>query len=271
MVSIYDVIIVGATPEGIELAKKLADTSKKVIIISSKFYTDFEFEFDNLSKLEAEAVFLSYTRGLIGVNVLQGDTKGIIYGTNLVLATGTKPIKASLKNANIRYKALDILGKHKSEPVVVYGNNEEAGLYALDLAKRFCYVYFCTKDFELNCSKRLQKKINETANIVHLPGCSIISCKNDKDGKLAEITLDTYATITTTALVFALGRIPDMPSFARRFIDTGEDGFADVKEFNESKLVPGIYAIGNLCRNNTKKDITKLATHLITKGGQDNA
>ena len=35
MVAIYDVIIVGATPEGIELAKKLSATNKKIIIISS--------------------------------------------------------------------------------------------------------------------------------------------------------------------------------------------------------------------------------------------
>jgi thioredoxin reductase len=269
MEAIYDVIIVGATPEGIELAKKLSATNKKIIIISSKFYTTIDCE--NVSQLEAEVVFLSYIRGLIGANVIQENSKGIIYGTNLVLATGTKPIKTSLRNPNIRYKALDIPGKHKSEPAVIYGNNEEAASYALDLAKRFCYVYFCTKDFELNCSKRLQKKINETANIVHLPGCNIMSCKNDKDGKLAEVTLDTYATITTTALIFALGRIPDMPNFARRFIDTDKDGFADIKEFNESKLVPGIYAIGSLCRTKAKKDITKLATHLITKGGQENA
>lgn len=268
MVTIYDVIIIGATPEGIELAKKPSVTNKKVILISSKFYT--EVNLDNVSLLEAEVVFLSYTRGLIGANVLQENSKGIIYGTNIVLATGTKPIKAPLKNVNIRYKAIDIPGKHKAEPAVVYGNNEEAALYALDLAKRFCYVYFCTKDFELNCSKRLQKKINETANIVHLPGCNIMSCKNDKDGKLAEVTLDTYATITTTALVFASGRTPDMPNFAHRFIDTDEDGFADIKEFNESKLVPGIYAIGSLCRSRAKRDITKLATHL-SKEDENNA
>jgi thioredoxin reductase len=268
MEAIYDVIIVGATPEGIELAKKLSVTNKKIIIISSKFYTTIDCE--NVSQLEAEVVFLSYIRGLIGANVIQENSKGIIYGTNLVLATGTKPIKTSLRNSNIRYKALDIPGKHKSEPAVIYGNNEEAASYALDLAKRFCYVYFCTKDFELNCSKRLQKKINETANIVHLPGCNIMSCKNDKDGKLAEVTLDTYATITTSALVCALGRTPDIPTFARKFIGVAEDGFVEIKDFNESKLVPGVYAVGDLCRTKAKKDLTKLATHLIN-GGQKNA
>jgi thioredoxin reductase len=268
MEAIYDVIIIGATPEGIELAKKLSVTNKKIIIISSKFYTTIDCE--NVSQLEAEVVFLSYIRGLIGANVIQENSKGIIYGTNLVLATGTKPIKTSLRNSNIRYKALDIPGKHKSEPAVIYGNNEEAASYALDLAKRFCYVYFCTKDFELNCSKRLQKKINETANIVHLPGCNIMSCKNDKDGKLAEVTLDTYATITTSALVCALGRTPDIPTFARKFIGVAEDGFVEIKDFNESKLVPGVYAVGDLCRTKAKKDLTKLATHLIN-GGQKNA
>jgi thioredoxin reductase len=268
MTIIYDVIIIGATSEGLELAKKLSTSDKKVMLISSKFYNTVDFQ--NVSLLEAEVVFLSYIRGLIGVNVMQGDTKGIIYGTSLVLATGTKPVKASLRNANIRYKAIDIPGKHKAEPVVVYGNNEEAALYALDLAKRFCYVYFCTKDFELNCSKRLQKKINETANIVHLPGCNIMSCKNDKNGKLIEVTLDTYATITTSALVCALGRTPDMPTFARKFIGVAEDGFVEIKDFNESKLVPGVYAVGDLCRTKAKKDLTKLATHLIN-GGQKNA
>lgn len=260
MVSIYDIIIVGATPEGLELAKEFMTSGKKVILISSKFYKNVDLA--AVTKLEAEVVFISYTHGLFGANVLQGNLKGTIFGTNIIFATGTKPIKSSLKNLNICYKAIDIVGKHKSEPAVVYGNSEEAAFYALDLAKRFCYVYLCTKEFDLKCSKKLQKKINETANIVHLPGCCVLSCKNNKEGKLIEVTLDTYATIKTTVMVHAQGRLPDVPAFLKRYIELDADGFAKVKEFNESTLVPGVYAIGKLCRNFTKRDLKKLSERL---------
>jgi len=266
MAHIYETIIIGATPEGLDLAEQLSGEGRKTIIISSHFrYRTSKHKLEGVEQLEATAVFLSFSHGLFGVNVETTTSKGAVFGCNVVFATGTKPIKSSLKNSNIVYKAIDLIGKHKSEPVVIYGNNDTAVSYALDLAKRYCYVYLCTPDFELGNNKRLAKKINETANIVHLQGCNITGCKNDKEGKLVEVSLDTYTNITTKALVVALDRSPDIPSWTKRYLSVLPNGIADVTVNCESTLVPGVYAIGALSDKSAKKDIKKLATTLLTK------
>ena len=266
MAHIYETIIIGATPEGLDLAEQLSGEGRKTIIISSHFrYRTSRHKLNGIELLEATAVFLSFSHGLFGVNVETTTSKGAIFGCNVVFATGTKPIKSSLKNQNIVYKAIDLIGKHKSEPVVIYGNNDTAVSYALDLAKRYCYVYLCTPDFELGNNKRQVKKINETANIVHLQGCNITGCKNDKEGKLVEVSLDTYTNITTKALVVALGRNPDIPTWTKRYLSVLPNGLADVTANCESTLVPGVYAIGAISGKTAKKDIKKLAITLLTK------
>lgn len=269
MAHIYETIIIGATPDGLALAEQLSGDGRKILIVSSNFIYEQEKKYNlaSVEKLEAEAVLLSYSHGLFGVNVVTGNSNGAVFGTNLVIATGTKPAKVNFKNQNIKYKSLDIKGRHKNEPAVVYGNNDAAAEYALDLAKRFYYVYICTKEMDLACSARLAKKLSETPNIAHLPGCNIMSCKNDKDGQLSGITLDTYATINATALVFATERSPDLPSFTKRYIGIDADGFAQVDTNNESLLVPGVYAVGKVCRKSSKRNIKKIAETITNKHG----
>lgn len=265
MSRIYKNIIIGATPEGLALAAELAGETNDTLLVSSHFMYG-EKPIPGVEFFTAEAVYLQYSHGLFVLSVVQETTKGMLCGLSVIFATGTRPIKTTLKNSNIHYKALDLPGRHKSEPVVIYGNNDDSANYALELSKRYRYVYLCTKEFNLACKPRLVKKINNTANIVHLPSCNIMSCKNDKSGKLAEVTLDTYASIKSSGLIFALGRIPDIPAFSKHYIAEGPSGTLQTKAFNESTLVPGVYAIGALCEKFSKKDLIKLAEHLKSKG-----
>ena len=93
----------------------------------------------------------------------------------------------------------------------------------------------------------------------------VLECKNDKNGKLTNLTLDTYATINTSTLVFATGRLPDVPAFSKRYILTDSEGFAVVDANGESSQVPGVYAIGSLCKTFTNKDLKHVAEHIINK------
>jgi thioredoxin reductase len=266
MTQAYDVIIIGATPEGLALAERLVAANLSVGLLSSNFvYKTTKHKLDSVTCIEGTAVLLSYSHGLLGVNFTTTSGNSAIFGYNVVLATGDKPVKASFRNTNVLYKAVDIVAKHKAASAVVYGNTDQAAGYALDLAKKFGYVYHCTKEFNLLCNTKLKKKLNETPNIVHLPSCNVLSCKNDKNGKLAGITLDTYATINTSTLVFAIGRTPDMPAFTKRYILTDSTGYAVVSPNNESLLVPGVYAIGSLCKTFTNKDLKHVAEHIINK------
>ena len=168
MSRIYKNIIIGATPEGLALAEELANNTNDTVVISYNFIYGTK-QIAGVEYLTAEAVYLQYSHGLFVLNTMFGVFKGTVCGTNLILATGTKPIKTTLKNTNICYKALDIPGRYKDQPVVIYGNNKEAVTYALDLSRRFGYVYLCTREFDLDCDQRLIAKVNDKANIVHLP------------------------------------------------------------------------------------------------------
>ena len=135
--------------------------------------------------------------------------------------------------------------------------------YALELAKKFKYVYLCSSVFKLDCNSKLLNKLNNTANIVHLPNCHIVSCKNDKEGKLAEITLDTYETIKCSALVVALGRLPDASGVSPRMIELDQDNYIKTNSLHQTTVVPTIYAIGECTRHNTKRSVTTVCNHIL--------
>lgn len=263
MSHIYETIIIGATPQGLALAEQLASPKRNVALISRNFsYKTKKQTLANIDTVEGQAIFLSFSHGLFGVSLKDG---GSIFGCNIVFATGTVPKTINLKGNGIYYKAIDVIGKHKSRQAVVYGDTELAVKYAIELAKQFCYVYLCTPGFDLNCSKKLVRKLNDTANIAHLPGCNIKTCKRDlKTYSLVEVTLDTYDTIKASALVVDVGRTPDLPAFADRFINRDEDGYAIVSNL-ESTKVPGVFAVGDLTRKCTKKDLQQLCERLKAK------
>jgi thioredoxin reductase len=146
---------------------------------------------------------------------------------------------------------------------VVAGNNNLAVTYALTLSKKFKYVYLCSSTIELECDAKYLKKLENTANIVHLPGCNVVGCKNDHEGKLTEVQLDTYSSIRCSALVMSLGRTPDSSGLSKRMIETDADGYIVTKSFNTTTIVPSIYAIGACTRGGIKTRLLPIINHII--------
>lgn len=256
---IYDVIIIGASKHGLALAEMLEDNGQVALISNSFVHRSKKQLLASTDLIEGKAVLLTYIHGLLGVTLNNNTT---IFGNRVVFSTGTQPLRLALKNSNIKYNLCGLLAKNKSAQAVVYGEDDLAVQYAIELSKFYRYVYLCSKSLELACTKRLAKQLNTTANIVHLPGCSIVSCKNDTKGNLIEITLDTYSTINTSTVVISIGRTPDLPPFANKYIKSDDKGYAITKEFYESTLVPKVYAIGDLLPKPTKKGLTTLAQKL---------
>ena len=261
---LYDVIVIGASEEGLIFCDQLLQKTKnaKIALISKHF--NFQTAKQNLSgvdKFEDEAVFSYYKHRLLGVYMQKNEA---IFGKVIVIATGTTPIKSTLKNLNIKYDIKDIKAS-KTTPAVVYGDDEYAAKYALSLAKKFKYVYLGTKSLDLPFGARLNKKIDNTANILHLPNCNIVSCKNDKAGNLAEIQLDTYSTIKCTALVMSLGRKPASAGIDKRMIKLDSDGYIVTKEFSETTEIPNIFAIGGCTKNSSKRKITDAINTIIKR------
>jgi thioredoxin reductase len=260
---LYDILILGGEPAGLDLAQALSDSGLEVAIISSNFnYRTKAHEFANITVMEDPVVFLTYYHGLLALTL---KNNAVILGRNLILATGTKPTKLSLKNQNILYKTADIKEKRKNEQAVVSGNGNQAITFALDLAKKFRYVYLCSQDYEPQGSKSLLRKLSETPNIVHLPGCSVSQCKNDRNGMLAEVCLDTYESIKTNTFVASTPRTPDLPAFTKKFVEVLDSGHADVTQNFESKLVPGVFFIGSLVPKMSKKQLLDFAEFLKEK------
>ena len=80
------------------------------------------------------------------------------------MANQLKPLKILLRIL-ICYKPSEITINPKNKPAVVYGDGELAVSYALELAKKFKYVYLCSSVFKLDCNSKLLNKLNNTANI----------------------------------------------------------------------------------------------------------
>ena len=261
---IYDVAVIGATAEGAYLCECLKSKANdlEIALISKVFDIGGKIDLTGVDLINEEAVFSSYNHGLIGFTL---KSKAVVFCRTAVIATGTKPMRSAFKSNGIYYKASDIKSPSKTRQAVVYGNGKDAAEYALAISKKFKYVYLCTSAISVECPKRLSAKLDATANVVTLPGCNVVGVKNDKEGNLTEVTLDTYETIHCSALVFALGRRPDVSGISKKMIELDEVGYAITKGCNETTKVPGIYAIGACARHNTKQSITGVANAIIAK------
>lgn len=260
MSQLYDVIVIGASEEGISFCEQLLakTVGLNVALVSRNFNRPID-DAVGLTKITGEVIFSSYNRGMIGLT-LHDRTQ--VFGVNVVVAVGTKPVKSNLKNSNIRYNLLDVKAS-KTAPVVVAGNNNLAVSYALALSKKFKYVYLCSNSLELDCDTKYIKKLENVANIVHLPNCNVIGCKNDKNGSLAEVQLDTYSSIRCSALIMSLGRVPDSSGLSKRMIETDANGYIVTKGFNVTTVVPSIYAIGTCTKSGAKTRLVPVINHLI--------
>ena len=256
---LYDVIVIGASEEGLNACKQLESTLK--IALVSRNFNRPTTQLSNTDFYNKEVIFSSYNRGLLGVTL---SDKTTLYCKNIIIAVGTKPIKSNLKNSNIYYN-LNSLKASKNNPVVVFGSDDLAATYAITLSKKFKYVYLCTSSLGLNCKPKYIKKIENIANIVHLPNCNIIGCKNDKEGNLVEAHLDTYSSITCVAVVMSLGRVPDNSGLDKRMIEVDPENYIKVKEYNETTKIPNIFAIGGCTRTKSSHAVSNVINKILQR------
>lgn len=264
---LFDIVVLGASPEGIALCEyvKAHAPEKKVALISKHF--NFVRPVNKLADTKlivGESVFSSFYHDLL---ILTLKDRQIVACKKLVVATGGSPIKSTAEkfrcNKNVCYSPKDISISPKNKPAVVYGNGADAVNFALSMAKKFRYVFLCSSVFDLECDAKLLKKLDLMTNIVHLPNCTIISSKNNKEGKLSEVTLSTYDTITCSALVFALGRVPDVSGIDPKMVELDAEKYIKTNMQHQSTKVTNIYAIGECTRHNTKRSIAVVGNCLI--------
>jgi thioredoxin reductase len=174
----------------------------------------------------------------------------------LVIATGLKYSPLLIGNRhvpNVFHNTDDVPKTAKHQPAVVIGKDTNMDIkFALAVAKKYKQVYFCTTSIALSeASKANIKKLEETANIAILPNTTLAKV-TVKDNAVISVDLDSYSTITCSAVYAKTNAVPDV-CFIPDNIISKNNGYLETKNNAESTKVPRCYAIGECAAKSTNK------------------
>lgn len=251
---LFDVIIVGASTDGIALCEYLVSKKpdiKTLIVAENTNNILQKHKLENTIIVKDKVIYSSYNHGVIGLNLESGDQ---IFATNIVIATGTKPKKINLNTSNVYYKTTTCNVCSKSKQAIVVGDKLRAVSAAIWASKKFRYVYLCSKVFNLKAPDKDLEKLAACKNVVHLPNCSIVDVKNNKYGELEEVTLDTYSTIKCSAVLVISDRLPDVPQLHPQMLEI-EDGYIKINHQGQTTKIPKLFALGGCTKYKSKRNI----------------
>ena len=264
MQQLYDVIVIGASIDGIKLCQylnkenpdfKVALVSKNFKNLTKKYKLSFTKLFTN------EVIYTNYAKRLF--NITLNDRSTLISKYIVVAAKRTPIINKELKAAGILYHPSELPSASKNRQLVICGTTRDTINYALQLNKKFKYIYICTETNVANNEDLL--KLKEFHNIVYLPNCKIISYKLDKTKHLQEITLDTYSKIHCKDLLGAYGRQPKISGINSQFIAFDENNYAIVNDNRESIKLSNVYIIGDSLKDKSQQDIKIIGKSLLKR------
>jgi len=246
---LYDVVIVGASDEGIEAAKYFFAKNLNILLISRHF-DNFKRTFAKIPYLTGNVIFSGYMHGLIMLYLEDGSS---ICTKNVILATGTRhtPVKSDCKNG-IYYNINSIKNTRKYHKLVIIDDTEAGVKHALLLATKFKEIYICTKLLKLPISEELKQKLQETPNIHIMPLCSVKEFVHNNMNVLYKVILDTYAEVPCQYVLASTNRIAEVPCLSKGMIEIDQYGYYIVNKHYGSKLVPGVFAIGACTGSNDK-------------------
>lgn len=263
---IYDVIIIGASKEGIALYKRLRkDKTLKIAVVSPNFHNlKSESEISVPDRIYHKVAYSTLKRNLL---VLTLDDNSLLCGINVVIASGLSFKKCPYDTKSVYYDIKDIKIRVKASPFIVVGNNDQAVIRALMLAKKFNYVYLCYSENKLDCSELLINELNNSANIALLPHCKIVSCKNEPDGTLSSVKLDTLESLKCKGIVCAGKSIANIDKwFNANMITLNENKLIKVNEFGQTENIPNIFAIGTCAEMSSSMIINRVVQKIF--GGE---
>ncbi len=268
----YDLIIIGDSKEGNQLVRSIASANLniKIAFISREFKTATTPDFLNVEYLKDEVALTDYKNRLFGCYLKSGKR---LYATHLVFAVGQKYAPFIVNNKkvpNVFNTVVDVPKEAKKLPAVVLANNEADVGMALEVAKKYKYVYLCLDDFGNWISDSMRKKLllKQAANIVVLPNTHINKV-SIKDEILSIVELDNYSTVTCAAVYVKTAVSPDTSCVPVRacLIKANEAGYLETDNKLESTLVPKCFAVGSCAQKCTKKMLESLTETILTDFG----
>jgi thioredoxin reductase len=224
----------------------------------------------NVEYIKDEVTLTNYKNRLFGCYLKSGNQ---LYATHLVFAVGQKYAPFTVNNKkvpNVFNTVVDVPKEAKKLPAIVLANNEADVSMALEVAKKYKYVYLCLDDFGNWISDNMRKKLllKQAANIVVLPNTHI-SKVSIKDEILSAVELDNYSTITCAAIYVKTAVSPDTSCVPVRacLIKANEAGYLETDNKLESTLVPKCFAVGSCTQKCTKKMLGSLTETILTDFG----
>jgi thioredoxin reductase len=263
-----DIIIIGDSKEGHEAVKKIASAKPtiKIVFVSREFKKSTTHDYLNVEYIKEEVTFLDYRNRLFSCYLKNGDR---IYGTHLIVASGLNYTPLMLNNKRIPCvfnNTEDIPKVAKNQQAIVLGKNDADIKFAIAVAKKFKYVYFCMESLTPNITdKNIQKLIN-IENIVVLPNTAIAKF-TIADNALSSVELNNYSTLTCSAIFVKTKATPDTTFVSNKLVSKDEAGYIKTTNSSQSLLVPKCFAIGSCTCKSTKKMRDLMIENILTDFG----
>ena len=260
-----DIVIIGDSVDGREAVKKLAASNPaiKIAFISSEFKNNTTHDYINVESIKEEVIYTDYKNRLFGCYLKSGRR---VYCTHLVIATGLiyEPIKLGHKIVPCVFNNSDDIPKQaKNLQAVVLGKQDSDVKFAVQIAKKYKYVYFCMESFTPNIAdKNIQKLIN-VENLVVLPNASVTKF-TATDNQLESVELSNYSTLTCSAIYAKTPATPDTAFVSDKLIGKEENGYLKVSNISQSLFVPKCFAIGTCVRKSTQKMKTAMVESILS-------
>lgn len=249
----FDVIVVGDSKAGNAMVKSIAGANRniKVAFISREFKRSTTRDFLNVEYIKDAVTYTDYNRGLFGCYLASGTRN---YCTHLIIATGLgyAPFKIGNKIVPGVFNTANELPKTAKQQVAVVIGYQEADIkLAITLAKKYKYVYLCSKAMELDANTATLKKLNEADNLLVIQNVSPTKAIFEENA-LVSLVLDNYSKITCNA-IFAITAATPETEFISEKIISKENGYLKTTDSSQSILVPKCFAVGNCACKSTKK------------------
>ena len=222
----YDVIIVGASKEGLDIADLIASkctASVAVIDMSEKLI------FAAYPVIKAKVVLMDYKNRLFGFYLHDGSR---IYSTHAIIASGTSYESAS-------FRVLHKLPSETQSSILICGDDKKYKTMAEKACKKYKQVFLATDSIE-ECGISAD-------NFTHLPQCHISSVEEAGDKLL--VTMSNYSMLVLDYAIMKLHGKSDFDYVRQNLFDRDESRYLVPKpdSCGESSLVPKLFAAKNCC------------------------
>lgn len=260
----FDIIIVGDSKEGNAAIKNIAADNKsiKIAFISRDFKNTTTRDFLNVEYIKDEVVFTDYKNRLFCCYLKSGERQ---YCTHLIIASGLSyaPLMARNKAIpGVLNTVNEIPKTAKQQVAVIVGNTETDAKFALNLAKKYKYVYLCANTVDIDVTEGTRKKMSDAENLLLIQNVSIAEATFN-EGSLTAVKLDNYSSITCNAIFAKTEATPEVAFVSEKLISRDNESYLVVTDCSQSLLVPKCYAIGNCVGKSTKKMQAAMITDIL--------